>query len=70
MQNILLQIHYNRVGKDGLFGHKEITVLFVPNLSECLPSVDLWKKNWTAYRKSRTEKEQLIMKKEKVSLLL
>uniref|UniRef100_A0A0E0LCP7 EF-hand domain-containing protein n=1 Tax=Oryza punctata TaxID=4537 RepID=A0A0E0LCP7_ORYPU len=63
--NRFLEIHYNRVGKDGLFSHKEITVIFVPNLSECLPSVDLWKKNWAAYRKSRIEKEQLIMKKEK-----
>ncbi|KAF0901834.1 hypothetical protein E2562_006463 [Oryza meyeriana var. granulata] len=60
--NRFLEIHYNRVGKDGLFSHKEITVLFVPNLSECLPSVHLWKNNWIAYRKSRTEKEQLILK--------
>uniref|UniRef100_J3MF26 EF-hand domain-containing protein n=1 Tax=Oryza brachyantha TaxID=4533 RepID=J3MF26_ORYBR len=60
--NRFLEIHYNRVGKDGLFSHKEITVLFVPNLSECLPPVDLWKNNWIAYRKSRTEKEQLLVK--------
>uniref|UniRef100_A0A0D9WR99 DBC1/CARP1 catalytically inactive NUDIX hydrolase domain-containing protein n=1 Tax=Leersia perrieri TaxID=77586 RepID=A0A0D9WR99_9ORYZ len=63
--NRFLEVHYNRVGKDGLFSHKEITVLFVPNLSECLPSMDLWKNNWIAYRKSKTEKEQRIVKKEK-----
>ena len=61
-----MQVHYNRIGKDGLFSHKEITVLFVPNLSECLPSVDIWKNNWIAYRKSKAEREQLTMKKEKV----
>jgi hypothetical protein len=63
-----MQIHYNRIGKDGLFSHKEITVLFVPNLSECVPSVDIWKNNWIAYRKSKTEREQFAMKKEKVTL--
>ncbi|KAG8094529.1 hypothetical protein GUJ93_ZPchr0012g20835 [Zizania palustris] len=63
--NRFLEVHYNRVGKDGLFSHKEITVLFVPNLSECLPSVDLWKNNWIAYKKSKAEKEQPTMKKEK-----
>lgn len=61
-----MQVHYNRIGKDGLFSHKEVTVLFVPNLSECLPSADMWKNNWIAYRKSKAEREQLTMKKEKV----
>ncbi|KAJ1259598.1 hypothetical protein BS78_10G168000 [Paspalum vaginatum] len=63
--NRFVEVHYNRIGNDGLFSHKEITVLFVPNLSECLPSVDTWKNNWMAYRKSKAEKEQLTMKKEK-----
>ncbi|XP_062229048.1 protein SHORT ROOT IN SALT MEDIUM 1-like isoform X2 [Phragmites australis] len=62
--NRFVEVHYNRIGKDGLFSHKEITVLFVPNLSECLPSVDLWKNNWIAYRKSKAEREQLTVKKE------
>jgi len=63
--NRFVEVHYNRIGKDGLFSHKEITVLFVPNLSECLPSVDIWKNNWIAYKKSKAEREQLTMKKEK-----
>ncbi|VAI89760.1 unnamed protein product [Triticum turgidum subsp. durum] len=60
--NRFLEVHYNRVGNDGLFSHKEITVLFVPNLSECIPSMDIWRSNWIAYRKSKIEREQLIMK--------
>jgi len=63
-----MQVHYKRIGKDGLFSHKEITVLFVPNLSECLPSVDVWKNNWILYKKSKAEREQLTAKKEKVTL--
>lgn len=63
--NRFVEVHYNRIGKDGLFSHKEITVLFVPNLSECLPSVDMWKNNWVAYRTSKAEKEQITVKKEK-----
>lgn len=63
-----MQVHYNRIGKDGLFSHKEITVLFVPNLSECLPSADMWKNNWILYKKSKAEREQLTVKKEKVTL--
>ncbi|GJM98160.1 hypothetical protein PR202_ga15144 [Eleusine coracana subsp. coracana] len=64
--NRFVEVHYNRIGKDGLFSHKEITVLFVPNLSECLPSVDVWKNNWIAYKKAKAERDQLTLKKEKV----
>ncbi|TVU07901.1 hypothetical protein EJB05_41277, partial [Eragrostis curvula] len=63
--NRFIEVHYNRIGKDGLFSHKEITVLFVPNLSECLPSVDVWKNNWITYRKAKAERELLTLKKEK-----
>jgi len=63
--NRFVEVHYNRIGKDGLFSHKEITVLFVPNLSECLPSVDIWKNNWILYKKSKAEREELTVKKEK-----
>ena len=60
-----LQIHYNRVGKDGLFSHKEITVLFVPDLSECLPSFDAWRAQWLAHRKAVSVREhQLSLKRE------
>ncbi|KAK7824020.1 hypothetical protein CFP56_034918 [Quercus suber] len=36
----------DRLGKDGLFSHKEVTVLFVPDFSECLPSLDAWRDQW------------------------
>ncbi|PKI36802.1 hypothetical protein CRG98_042751 [Punica granatum] len=41
--NSFLEIHYERIGKDGLFSHKEVTVIFVPDLSDCLPSVESWR---------------------------
>ena len=60
-----LQIHYDRVGNDGLFSHKEVTVLFVPDLSECLPSLDAWRDQWLAHKKAVAERErQLSLKKE------
>ncbi|XP_040371995.1 protein SHORT ROOT IN SALT MEDIUM 1-like [Rosa chinensis] len=31
--NHFLKIHYDRIGKDGFFSHKEIIVIFVPDLS-------------------------------------
>ncbi|XWS23169.1 hypothetical protein CRYUN_Cryun29cG0098000 [Craigia yunnanensis] len=64
--NRFLEIHYDRVGKDGLFSHKEVTVLFVPDLSECLPSFDTWRAQWLAHRKAVSERErQLSVKREK-----
>ncbi|KAF7049273.1 hypothetical protein CFC21_057840 [Triticum aestivum] len=62
--NHFLEVHYNRIGKDGLFSHKEISVLFVPNLSECIPSVELWKKTWITYRNSKVDREKLAIKSE------
>lgn len=60
-----LQIHYDRIGKDGLFSHKEITVIFVPDLSECLPSLDSWREQWLAHKKAVAERErQLSLRKE------
>ncbi|CAM0872848.1 unnamed protein product [Alopecurus aequalis] len=64
--NHFLEVHYNRIGKDGLFSHKEITVLFVPNLSECVPSVDTWKNTWIAYRKSKAGTDKLTINNEQV----
>ncbi|XVF03307.1 hypothetical protein REPUB_Repub04eG0249900 [Reevesia pubescens] len=64
--NRFLEIHYDRVGKDGLFSHKEVTVLFLPDLSECLPSFDTWRDQWLAHRKAVSEREQqLSLKREK-----
>ncbi|KAK4263478.1 hypothetical protein QN277_028877 [Acacia crassicarpa] len=64
--NRFLEIHYDRVGKDGLFSHKEVTVLFVPDLSDCLPSLDVWHNQWLAHKKAVAEREhQLSLKREK-----
>jgi DBC1 len=58
------QIHYERAGKEGNGSCKEITVLFVPNLSECLPAIEAWRAQWLAHRKALTEREE---KEEKVN---
>ncbi|KAH1264621.1 Cell division cycle and apoptosis regulator protein 1 [Glycine max] len=64
--NPFLELHYDRIGKDGFFSHKEITVLYVPDLSDCLPSLDEWRDKWLAHKKAVAEKErQLSLKKEK-----
>ncbi|KAK7407389.1 hypothetical protein VNO78_09269 [Psophocarpus tetragonolobus] len=65
--NRFLEIHYDRIGKDGFFSHKEITVLYVPDLSDCLPSLDEWRAKWLAHKKAVAEREhQLSLKKEKL----
>ncbi|XP_027914489.1 protein SHORT ROOT IN SALT MEDIUM 1 isoform X1 [Vigna unguiculata] len=65
--NPFLEIHYDRIGKDGFFSHKEITVLYVPDLSDCLPSLDEWRDKWLAHKKAVAEREhQLSLKKEKL----
>ncbi|KAF2290076.1 hypothetical protein GH714_001773 [Hevea brasiliensis] len=63
--NRFLEIHYDRFGKDGFFSHREITVLFVPDLSDCLPSLDAWRDQWLAHKKAVAERErQLSLKKQ------
>lgn len=61
-----MQIHYDRVGKDGLFSHKEVTVLFVPDLSECLPSLEAWRDQWLAHKKDVAGREQQVALKKEV----
>ncbi|KAI3983150.1 hypothetical protein MKX01_030872 [Papaver californicum] len=56
--NRFLEIHYNRLGKDGLFSHKEITVLYIPDLSECLPSLEAWRDQLLVHKKAIAEREQ------------
>ncbi|KAM3281407.1 protein SHORT ROOT IN SALT MEDIUM 1 [Capsicum chacoense] len=64
--NRFLEIHYERVGKDGLFSHKEVTVYFVPDLSECLPSLESWREHWSTKKKAIAEREkELALRKEK-----
>lgn len=64
--NRFLEIHYERVGKDGRFSHKEVTVYFVPDLSECLPSLESWREHWFTKKKDIAEREkELALSKEK-----
>ncbi|CAH9102768.1 unnamed protein product [Cuscuta epithymum] len=57
--NRFLEIHYDRFGKDGMFSHKEVTVYFVPDLSDCKPSMDLWREQWVKYKKAIAERERM-----------
>ncbi|KAL6579509.1 hypothetical protein OROMI_009725 [Orobanche minor] len=57
--NRFLEIHYDRVGKDGHFSHKEVTVLYVPDLSDCLPSLDSWREQWFNHKKAISERVRL-----------
>ncbi|XP_062111555.1 protein SHORT ROOT IN SALT MEDIUM 1 [Humulus lupulus] len=67
--NRFLEIHYDRVGKDGLFSHKEVTVLFLPDLSECLPSLDAWRDQWLAHQKVVAERDRLLsLRREKMKV--
>ncbi|KAL3338739.1 hypothetical protein AABB24_027719 [Solanum stoloniferum] len=64
--NRFLEIHYERVGKDGRFSHKEVTVYFIPDLSECLPSLESWREHWFTKKKDIAERErELALSKEK-----
>lgn len=64
--NRFLEIHYDRIGKDGLFSHREVTVIFVPDLSDCLPSLNVWREQWLAHKKDVAEREkQFSLGKEK-----
>jgi len=63
------QIHYERVGKDGRFSHKEVTVYFVPDLSECLPSLESWREHWFTKKKDIAERERELALSKEVCLL-
>ncbi|CAA6665213.1 unnamed protein product [Spirodela intermedia] len=65
--NEFIKIHYDRIGKDGLLSHKEITVLYLPDLSNCLPSIDQWRSQWLAHKMMVAEKEQFAEKQKKLS---
>lgn len=65
-----LQIHYDRVGTDGVSIFKEITVLFVPDLSECLPSFDAWRTQWLAHRKVLAERDRLLSQEAKKDVIV
>ncbi|XP_078444603.1 ATP/GTP-binding protein family isoform X2 [Wolffia australiana] len=56
--NRFIEIHYERVDKDGLPSHKEVTVLYLPDLSHCLPSRDQWKSQWLAQKTLGVEKNK------------
>ncbi|KAF2562367.1 hypothetical protein F2Q70_00018209 [Brassica cretica] len=65
-----LVIHYDRVGTDGVSSFREITVLFVPDLSECIPSFDAWKTRWVAHKKALAERDRLLSQEIKKDVIV
>jgi hypothetical protein len=49
-----------------MFSHREVTVLFVPDLSECLPSLDAWRDQWLAHKRAVAEREAIFFGKREV----
>nr|KAJ0225490.1 hypothetical protein LSAT_V11C100021710 [Lactuca sativa] len=47
----------NELKKDEIFSHKEVKVLYVPDLSDCLPSTDAWRDQWLSHKKAIAERE-------------
>ncbi|CAF1919926.1 BnaC02g34850D [Brassica napus] len=68
--NPFLEIHYDRVGTDGVSSFREITILFVPDLSECLPSFDAWKPQWLAHKKVLAERDRLLSQEIKKDVIV
>jgi hypothetical protein len=60
-----LQVHYERLGGDGLPSHKEITVIFFPTLFDCVPSPEVWQTQWIERRRAKLKLEAA-SKEEKV----
>jgi len=52
-----LEVHYERLGGDGLPSHKEITVIFFPTLFDCVPSPEVWQTQWIERRQAKLKLE-------------
>lgn len=52
-----MQVHYERLGEDGLPSHKEITVMFLPTLGACIPSPEIWQMQWNQRQQARLDSE-------------
>eukprot|EP00252_Welwitschia_mirabilis_P001369 TRINITY_DN1124_c0_g1_i1.p1 TRINITY_DN1124_c0_g1~~TRINITY_DN1124_c0_g1_i1.p1 ORF type:complete len:793 (-),score=309.16 TRINITY_DN1124_c0_g1_i1:335-2713(-) len=52
-----LEVEYERLGNDGVPTHKEVTVIFVPDLSTCLPSLETWKTQYLEHRRLKLDRE-------------
>ncbi|KAL5060788.1 hypothetical protein RYX36_032392, partial [Vicia faba] len=53
-----------------LLFHKEIIVLYVPDLCDCLPSLDEWHDQWLAHKKVVAERERQIYLKKEVNVMV
>jgi hypothetical protein len=53
-------------GEREMFSHREVTVLFVPDLSECFPSLDAWRDQWLAHKRAVAEREAIFFGKREV----
>jgi hypothetical protein len=61
----LVQVHYNRVAEDGISSHKEITVMFLPNLSDSIPIMEVGQAQSSEQQQAKLEHD-IADKNEKV----
>lgn len=52
-----VQVHYERQGENGLPSLKEITVMFLPSISDIIPSTEVWQARWRARQQAKLESE-------------
>jgi hypothetical protein len=53
----ILEVHYERQGENGLPSLKEITVMFLPSISDIIPSTEVWQARWRARQQAKLEIE-------------
>ncbi|CAM6124426.1 unnamed protein product [Calypogeia fissa] len=52
-----LEVHYERLGEDGLPSHNDVTVIFIPDLSQVLPLLEDWQLRWTQWKQLKFDRE-------------
>nr|XP_024373654.1 uncharacterized protein LOC112281406 isoform X1 [Physcomitrium patens]PNR55140.1 hypothetical protein PHYPA_006034 [Physcomitrium patens] len=52
----IVEVHYERLGENGLPSHKEITVMFLPTIS-CISSGEVWQAQWKARQQAKLESD-------------
>jgi hypothetical protein len=52
-------VHYERLGEDGLPSHNDVTVIYIPDLSQVVPLLEDWQLRWTSWKQSKLELEAI-----------
>ncbi|GBG70117.1 hypothetical protein CBR_g5747 [Chara braunii] len=52
-----MEVHYERAAEDGGPSHKEITVVYIPDVHRCIPSTERWKEIWNEKQEAKRRRE-------------